>query len=88
MLAFPMLSEVAQSDDWIPIFNGKDLEGWTPKIKGQPLGKNFKNTFRVEDGLLKVGYKGYEAFGDRFGHIFYKEKVSHYRMAAEYRFVG
>ena len=74
--------------EWVPIFNGKDLKGWTPKIKGQPVGENFKNTFRVEKGLLKVGYSGYNEFGEQFGHIFYKANVSHYRIAVEYRFVG
>lgn len=88
VMVFTMLAGFAKSAEWVPLFNGKNLEGWTPKIKGQPLGKNFKNTFRVEGGLLKVGYKGYEEFGEQFGHIFHKLKVSHYRIAVEYRFVG
>ena len=33
---------------WYKIFNGKDLTGWTPKFRGQELGVNYKNTFRVE----------------------------------------
>ena len=74
--------------EWVSIFNGKDLKDWTPKIKGQPVGENYKNTFRVENGLLKVGYSGYKAFAEQFGHIFYKANVSHYRVAVEYRFVG
>src|SRR5690606_32634480 len=49
---------------------------------------NYANTFRVEDGLLKVGYDGYEEFGGRFGHLFYKTPFSHYRLRIEYRFVG
>jgi len=43
-------------EEWVSLFNGKDLEGWNMKIKGSPLGTNYKNTFRVEDGLLKVSY--------------------------------
>ena len=39
---------------WIALFNGKDLDGWTPKIKGYPAGENYADTFRVEDGVLKV----------------------------------
>lgn len=74
--------------DWIQLFNGKDLEGWTPKIRGYDLGDNFGNTFRVEDGLLKVAYDGYDTFAEKFGHLFYKEPFSHYRMRVEYRFVG
>ncbi len=75
---------------WRPLFNGKDLEGWTPKIRGYPLGENYGNTFRVENGVLKVVYdpKYYPKFDNRFGHLFYKEKFSHYRLRVEYRFTG
>lgn len=73
---------------WIPLFNGKNLDGWTPKIRGHALGENFGNTFRVEDGILKVSYDQYQDFGNRFGHLFYKDKFSNYVIRAEYRFVG
>lgn len=74
--------------EWISLFNGKDLEGWTIKFAGQDVGENYKDTFRVEDGLLKVSYENYENFDEKFGHIFFKDKFSHYRLRAEYRFVG
>lgn len=73
---------------WIALFNGKDLNDWTIKVKGCPAGENYKDTFRVEDGVLKVAYDRYEAFEDRFGHIFYKDKFSKYKLRVEYRFVG
>jgi hypothetical protein len=74
--------------DWIQLFNGKNLDGWEVKITGHDLGDNFGNTFRVEDGLLKVRYDGYQAFNNQFGHIFYREPFSRYIVAVEYRFVG
>lgn len=79
---------VEAKEEWIQLFNGKDLEGWTPKIKGHALGENFGNTFRVEDGILKVSYDGYKNFDGQFGHLFYKEAFSHYVLRLEYRFVG
>jgi len=75
-------------EHWEPLFNGKDLSGWTPKITGFDLGENFADTFRVEDGLLKVVYDGYTEFGGRFGHLFYREELGDYRLRVEYRFVG
>jgi hypothetical protein len=83
----------AQNDpnrkEWIQLFNGKNLDGWVPKIAGYPLGENYANTFRVQNGILTVSYDGYQDFGNRFGHLFYrKRKFSHYIVAAEYRFVG
>jgi hypothetical protein len=80
--------ESADKEEWIALFNGRDLDGWTPKITGHALGDNFANTFRVEDGLLKVRYDQYESFGNKFGHLFYKDPFSYYRLVVEYRFVG
>lgn len=74
--------------DWLPLFNGKNLEGWSPKITGYALNENFGNTFRVRDGMLQVRYDGYDEFKERFGHIFYKTPYSYYVIAVEYRFVG
>ena len=81
-------STKATSEKWIQLFNGKDMEGWTPKIRYHDLGDNFANTFRVENGVLKVGYEGYDEFKETFGHLFYKDSFSHYRIRVEYRFVG
>lgn len=74
--------------EWISLFNGKDLDGWTPKFSGHPVGENVKNTFRVEDGVLKVCYNAWDQFDNVFGHLFYKDSFSHYRLRMEYRFVG
>jgi hypothetical protein len=74
--------------DWVQLFNGSDLSGWTPKIAGHELGDNVANTFRVEDGLLRVVYDGYDQFDGQFGHLFYEREFSHYRLRVEYRFIG
>ena len=74
--------------DWISLFNGKDLKDWKIKFAGHDLGANYKDTFRVEDGVLKVDYSNYQSFDAKFGHIFHKESFSHYRLRVEYRFVG
>ncbi|MGH2271567.1 3-keto-disaccharide hydrolase [Anaerohalosphaeraceae bacterium U12dextr] len=80
--------EQEQKKTWISLFNGKDLKGWTPKFTGSKLGENYKNTFRVEDGVLKVSYDQYEQFKGEFGHLFYALPFSHYLFRAEYRFTG
>lgn len=73
---------------WKQLFNGKDLDGWSPKITGYALHDNYANTFSVENGMLKVKYDGYPSFDGKFGHIFYKKKFSYYLLGVEYRFVG
>ena len=82
-------SEKDVNGKWTQIFNGKNLDGWIVKIKGQPVGENYKNTFRVEDGVIKVNYDGYDdTFNSSFGHIFYNKVYSNYKMRLEYRFTG
>lgn len=74
--------------DWIQLFNGKDLTDWTIKFAKHDIGENFNDTFRAEDGLLKVRYDKWSAFNGEFGHIFYRQAYGYYLLAAEYRFVG
>ena len=72
---------------WESIFNGKDLTGWEAKVAGYPAGENPRNTFRVEDGMLRVSYADYDSFDNLFGHLYYREPLSHYKLRFEYRFV-
>lgn len=81
-------NSIPETDDWVDLFNGQDLSGWTPKIRTHELGVNFANTFRVADGLLQVRYDGYDAFNNQFGHLFYAQPFSHYVLHIRYRFVG
>lgn len=82
-------SEAAPNDEeWIPLFNGRDLTGWTPKLTHHELGDNYANTFRVGDGAIRVSYDDYKAFDGRFGHLFYEKPFSYYRLVIEYRFIG
>ena len=77
------------SSKWVSIFNGKDVKGWSIKIKGHPLNHNFGNTFSVNDGILSIRYDEYgDNFDGRFGAIYFGKKLSDYRLKLEYRFVG
>jgi hypothetical protein len=88
LIAYPAPAADDAKEKWVSLFNGKDLTGWTPKIKGYQLGDNHADTFRVEGGVLKVAYDKYDKFDSKFGHLFYKDKFSHYVLRVEYRFVG
>lgn len=89
LIMFVAVSCKNKNDEgWIKLFNGKDLNDWVVKFKGQPLGVNYKNTFRVENEILKVSYDNWDSFNGEFGHIFYKGVFSHYKLRVEYRFVG
>lgn len=85
---FSSCTQKTSESEWIQLFNGEDLTGWTPKIAGYKAGDNFGNTFRVEDGMIKVRYEEYDSLRERFGHLFYKDEFSHYKLRVEYRFFG
>uniref|UniRef100_UPI003B594C6B 3-keto-disaccharide hydrolase n=1 Tax=Shewanella gaetbuli TaxID=220752 RepID=UPI003B594C6B len=78
----------ADESEWISLFNGKDLSGWTPKFNGHPLGENVLDTFQAADGKLIVSYSKHKTFDEKFGHLFYHQPYSHYILKAEYRFIG
>ena len=76
------------TEDWESLFNGKDLTGWDIKIKDHPLNDNYKNTFRVEDSMIRVVYNDYEKFNNQFGHLYTHKPYSYYKLRLQYRFVG
>lgn len=76
------------TSEWIQLFNGKDLDDWIVKIHHHDVGINSGNTFRVEDGMIKVRYDEYGNFNDQFGHLYYKQPFSRYHLIVEYRFTG
>lgn len=75
-----------EKGEWISLFNGMDMNDWIVKINHHEVGVNFGNTFRVEDGILKVRYDQYENFNDQFGHLYYKQPFAFYHLIVEYRF--
>jgi hypothetical protein len=81
-------SAIYPNGKWTPILNGKNLDGWTLKVTGSKSGENPLDGFRVENGILKIDYSKFDKFNGRFGHLFYKEKLSSYILHVEYRFVG
>lgn len=76
------------TEDWISLFNGKDLTGWDTKIADRPLNDNYLNTFQVEKGMIRIVYDAYENFDDKYGHLYYKKPYSHYKLRFDYRFFG
>jgi hypothetical protein len=74
---------------WIQLFDGRTLNGWTPKISGLAVGEDPLRTFSAEGGAIRVSYDHYGgAFGKRFGHLAYRTPYAAYRLRWEYRFSG
>ena len=79
-------SEAAKK--WRPIFDGRSLSGWVPKITGQPLGQDPRRTFSVKNKAIRVSYDKYQSFGGQFGHLVYQRPVGAFRLRFQYRFYG
>lgn len=79
-------SQKTDKEAWVDLFNGKNLDGWVVKLNHHEVGDNYANTFRVVDGVIQVNYDGYTEFGERYGHLFYKQPFSAYHLKFEYRF--
>jgi hypothetical protein len=77
-----------EQENWIQLFNGRDLADWDIKFAKHPLNENYNNTFRVEDGMLTVNYDDWDSIHGEFGHIFYKQAFSYYKLRIEYRIIG
>lgn len=78
----------SSKEEWVSLFNEKDLSGWDIKITGSKLNDNYKNTFRVEDSMLRIVYDQYTTFDDKFGHLYYQTPYSYYKIRYQYRFTG
>ncbi len=78
-------------EDWIRLFDGRSLAGWTPKVVGSPLGDNPGDVFRVQDGQLVLAPPpGDERplHEDVVGLLIHERTDSFYRLRVEYRFLG
>lgn len=83
-----VMGQKTSTEAWESMFNGKDLTGWTPKIRYATAGENIKNTFSIKEGNLVVSYDQYDGFNEQFGHLFYNKKYSYYKIKLQYRFIG
>ncbi len=84
-----VLPKMTEVNEWVDLFNGNDLAGWTSKIHHYEAGDNYADTFRAEDGIIKVRYDKYEGdFDDKFGHLYTDKSYSSFHLILEYRFIG
>jgi hypothetical protein len=73
--------EGADREKAIPLFNGKDLSGWTifipHKDKSDPR-TDPKGVFRVEDGVIHIS-------GEEFGCLTTEKEFENYRLLVEFK---
>jgi hypothetical protein len=78
-----------KKSDWVNLFNGKDLTGWTPKLQHHECGENYGDTFRVKKKSIQVRYDQYtQGFGERYGHLYFDQAYSYYQLKLKYKITG
>ncbi len=50
----PVTDSGPAQGEWIQLFNGKDINDWIVKLHHHAINDNYRDTFRVEHGLLNV----------------------------------
>jgi len=81
-------NKVISDNGWITLFNGQNIDDWIVKVHHYEPGVNYGNTFRAENGMIKVRYDEYGDFNDQFAHLYFKQPFSHFHLKLDYRFTG
>lgn len=76
--AILLVSGAPQDAKTIPLFNGKDLVGWTADVPDRDKDPSLPNPFVVRDGLLV-------SLGKPMGHLITTESFKNYRLVVEWR---
>jgi hypothetical protein len=63
----------------VQLFNGKNLDGWTPDVPAKDTNTNAPASFIVRDGMLV-------SLGKPEGHLITNKVYSNYTLEVEYRF--
>jgi hypothetical protein len=71
--------------EWRPLFNGKDLKGWTTLVKDRAVGEDPDRYVSVADGMIHMYADTPDGQKVAFGVITTEESFSSYHLKLEYR---
>lgn len=69
---------------WENLLDKEHIKKWNIKIRGEQYDFNYLNTFVVSESMIEVSYDNYKTFDQKFGHIFYSDSLSYYKLQFEY----
>ena len=70
---------------WTPLFNGKDLSGWTTWLPSGGANRDPDGVFRVQDGELRVLHIEDTGAEHDFGYVATTQPHTDYRLRLQYR---
>jgi hypothetical protein len=77
-----------EKEVWVDLLHPSQRSKWIKKIAGEALNDDELSTINFSDTLLCISYDKYKKWGNKFGHVFYEEKLSHYIIECEYNIYG
>lgn len=83
-LCLPVLAQ----EDFKPIFNGRDLSGWSPVLENATAGKDPQGIVTVHDGVIHMYQKVMTGDVVPFGVIVSEKSYSRYHLRFQYQWVG
>lgn len=81
-------SNSANTEVWENLLDKNHINKCNIKIRGEAYNYNYLNTFKVTDSIIEVSYDNYKEFIQKFGHIFYQDSLSYYKLQFEYFIQG
>jgi len=78
LAVFSNVFAYSQTDKMKPLFNGKDLEGWTKFLEKKGLNSDPQEVFKIEDGMLHVS-------GQEFGYVATKKSYKNFHLSLEFK---
>ena len=78
----------AQNEDWLPLFNGKDLSGWHVVLTPDKKGIDPAKVFQVHDGVIHVYQEVPQGVAVPVGYIASDDSYSWFHLKLEYRWGG
>ena len=75
------IAGLAQTQSPVPLFNGRDLSGWSADVPAKDKDPNLPPSFAVRSNMLV-------SMGNPPGHLITEKTYSNYRLDVEYRFPG
>lgn len=83
-LCLPLLAQ----EDFKPLFNGRDLSGWSPVLENATAGKDPQGIVTVHDGVIHMYQNVPQGHLVPFGVIVSDKSYSRYHLRFQYQWVG
>ena len=89
MLSFPSApaasAEKPESEGWVPLFNGKNLDGWYSYLDSSGKNKDPNGVFKVENGMIHILDVPMSGGKSDNGYLATNQEFSNVRIHVEYK---